>query len=212
MSGEHKNYKCWSDTSAGAFFLKHFGPAGGSNLAVSSRQCSTPSMHMTRRAVVSRAIRVQRRYAVRIRPMESRGLVSFGNIFELFIERYRICTYFPTWNESWGFVWLKYHKCSYNMSRVRCTQRVWLMSQKSWKKSEQSWFSMKIIFCLWKLSSDVDILQISSQHLWNSLTFYNMYRFCTAQQLHQKPLQSATNLPTGWVGFGRHISSAPVLL
>ncbi len=50
--------------------------------------------HMTRRAVVSRVIRVQRRYAVRIRPMELGGLVPFDWIFELFIELYRICTHF----------------------------------------------------------------------------------------------------------------------
>ena len=49
---------------------------------------------MTRRAVVSRVIRVQRRYAVRIRPMESVAWAHFEQIFELFIERYRICTYF----------------------------------------------------------------------------------------------------------------------
>ncbi len=49
---------------------------------------------MTRRAVVSSVIRVQRRYAVRIRPMESRGLVNVGQIFELFIEVYITCTHF----------------------------------------------------------------------------------------------------------------------
>ena len=42
----------------------------------------------------SRAKLSQRRYAVRIRPMESRGLVNVGQIFELFIELYRICTHF----------------------------------------------------------------------------------------------------------------------
>ncbi len=52
------------------------------------------SFYMTRRAVVSRVIRVQRRYAVRIRPMELGGLVHFGWIFALFIELYRICTHF----------------------------------------------------------------------------------------------------------------------
>ncbi len=50
--------------------------------------------HMTRRAVVSRVIRVQRRYAVQIRPMESIDFVHFRQIFELFIEQYRICTHF----------------------------------------------------------------------------------------------------------------------
>ena len=49
---------------------------------------------MIRRAVVSRVIRVQRRYAVQIRPIRSGGLVNFGWIFELFIELYRICTHF----------------------------------------------------------------------------------------------------------------------
>ncbi len=49
---------------------------------------SRASLYMTRRAVVSRVIRVQRRYAVRIRPMESRGFVNFEQIFELFIELY----------------------------------------------------------------------------------------------------------------------------
>ena len=34
MSSEHKIDKFWSDTSAGALFLKNFGPAGGSKLAV----------------------------------------------------------------------------------------------------------------------------------------------------------------------------------
>ncbi len=49
---------------------------------------------MIRRAVVSRVIRVQRIYAVRIRPIQSIGLVNFEQIFELFIELYRICTHF----------------------------------------------------------------------------------------------------------------------
>ncbi len=49
---------------------------------------------MTRRVVVSRVIRVQRRYAVQIRPIRSVGLVHFGLTFGLFIERYMICTYF----------------------------------------------------------------------------------------------------------------------
>ncbi len=49
---------------------------------------------MTRRAVVSRVIRVQRRYAIRIRPIRSGGLINFGWIFELFIELYIICTHF----------------------------------------------------------------------------------------------------------------------
>ena len=52
------------------------------------------SYHMTRGAVVSRVIRVQRRYAVRIWPIQSVGLVNFGQIFELFIELYIICTHF----------------------------------------------------------------------------------------------------------------------
>ncbi len=52
------------------------------------------SSHMTRRAVASRVIRVQRRYAVRFRPIRSMGLVNFGWIFELFIELYMICTHF----------------------------------------------------------------------------------------------------------------------
>ena len=50
--------------------------------------------HVTRRAVVSRVIRVQRRYAVWIWPIRSVGLVHFGWIFGLFIERYSICTHF----------------------------------------------------------------------------------------------------------------------
>ncbi len=49
---------------------------------------------MTCRAVVSRVIRVQRRYAVQIRPIESIGFAYFESIFELFIELYRICTNF----------------------------------------------------------------------------------------------------------------------
>ncbi len=32
--------------------------------------------------------------AVRIRPIQSEGLVHFGCIFELFIELYMICTHF----------------------------------------------------------------------------------------------------------------------
>ena len=51
------------------------------------------SSHMTRRAVVSRVIRVQRRDTVQIRPMESITWAHFGQIFKLFIERYRICTH-----------------------------------------------------------------------------------------------------------------------
>ncbi len=43
---------------------------------------SRAKLYVTRRAVVSRVIRVQRRYAVRIQPMESRGLVNFGWITE----------------------------------------------------------------------------------------------------------------------------------
>ena len=50
--------------------------------------------YMARRAVVSRVIRVQRRYAVQIRPMESMAWTHFVQIFELFIELYRICTHF----------------------------------------------------------------------------------------------------------------------
>ncbi len=50
---------------------------------------------MTRRAVVSRGIRVQVRYAVRIRPIQLVGLVHFGEIFDVFAELCRICTYFP---------------------------------------------------------------------------------------------------------------------
>ncbi len=53
-----------------------------------------PSRASARRAVVSRVIRVQRRYTGRIRHIRSMGLVNFGWIFELFIERYRICMYF----------------------------------------------------------------------------------------------------------------------
>ena len=52
------------------------------------------AVQMTRRAVVSRVIRVQRRYTVQIRPIWSGDLVNFGWIFELFIELYGICTYF----------------------------------------------------------------------------------------------------------------------
>ena len=52
------------------------------------------SFYVTRRAVVSRVIRMQRRYAVQIRPIRSGGLVNFGWIFELFIELYMICRYF----------------------------------------------------------------------------------------------------------------------
>ena len=54
------------------------------------------SFHVTRKAVVSRVIRVQRRYAVRPRPIQSGYLVNFGFIFELSIERCKISTYFPT--------------------------------------------------------------------------------------------------------------------
>ena len=52
------------------------------------------SGQMTRRAGVSRVIRVQRRYAVHIRPMGSTTWAHFGCIFELFIELYNICTHF----------------------------------------------------------------------------------------------------------------------
>ena len=41
---------------------------------------SQASLHVTRSAVVSRVIRVQRRYAVRIRPIQSMGLANFGQI------------------------------------------------------------------------------------------------------------------------------------
>ena len=71
---------------------------------------------MTRRAVVSRVIRVQRRYAVRIRPMESITWAHFGQIFELFIELCKICTHFS---------YIEY--VLRILSRVRSTQRVWLM-------------------------------------------------------------------------------------
>ena len=53
-----------------------------------------PEVEVTRRAVVSRVIRVQRRYAVRIRPMEFISWAHFRWIFELFVERYIICTHF----------------------------------------------------------------------------------------------------------------------
>ena len=56
MSGEHKIYKFWSDTSAGALFLKNFAPAGGSNLAVLIRQWQIVIINMTRRAVAWRVI------------------------------------------------------------------------------------------------------------------------------------------------------------
>ncbi len=52
------------------------------------------SFYMTRRAVVSRVIRVHKKHAVRIRPIQSAGLVHFGWIFELVIELYMICRYF----------------------------------------------------------------------------------------------------------------------
>ncbi len=55
---------------------------------------SRAKLYLTRRAVDSRAIRVQRRCAVRIQPMESITWAHFGQIFELFIDRYRICTHF----------------------------------------------------------------------------------------------------------------------
>ncbi len=54
---------------------------------------SRAKLYLTRRAVVSGVIRVQRRCAVRIQPMESITWAHFGQIFELFIERYRICTH-----------------------------------------------------------------------------------------------------------------------
>ena len=37
---------------------------------------------------------MQRRYAVRIRPIQLGGLVHFGEIFDVFVELCRICTYF----------------------------------------------------------------------------------------------------------------------
>ena len=49
---------------------------------------------MIRRAVVSRVMRVQRRYAVQIRPIRSVGLVNFGWIFALFIKLYMRCAHF----------------------------------------------------------------------------------------------------------------------
>ncbi len=55
---------------------------------------SRAKLNVTRRAVVSRVIRVQRRYAVRIRPMESVAWAHFGYIFDLFIKLYIICRYF----------------------------------------------------------------------------------------------------------------------
>ena len=63
------------------------GPAGGQAWAAWPPD-------MTRRAVVSRVIRVQRRYAVRIRPIQLVGLVYFGEILGVFVELCRICTYF----------------------------------------------------------------------------------------------------------------------
>ncbi len=45
-------------------------------------------------AVVSRVVRVQRRYTTRIRPMESMVWAQFGQMFELFSNRYMLCTYF----------------------------------------------------------------------------------------------------------------------
>ncbi len=52
-------------------------------------------LEVTRRAVVSRVIRVQRRYTVQIRPIWSGDLGNFGWFFELFIELYGIYIFFP---------------------------------------------------------------------------------------------------------------------
>ncbi len=55
---------------------------------------SRAKLYVTRRAVVSRVIQVQRRYAVRIRPIQSIGLVNFEQSFKLFINLCKICTHF----------------------------------------------------------------------------------------------------------------------
>ena len=55
---------------------------------------SRAKFYMIRRAVVSRVMRVQRRYAVQIRAIRSGGLANFGWIFELFIELHTLCTHF----------------------------------------------------------------------------------------------------------------------
>ncbi len=55
---------------------------------------SRASLYVIRRAVVFRVLRVQRRYIVRIRPMENITWAHFGQIFALFIERYIICISF----------------------------------------------------------------------------------------------------------------------
>ena len=54
---------------------------------------SRAKLYMTRRAVVSRVIRVHKFFAVRIQLMEPVAWAHVGLIFELFIERYRICDY-----------------------------------------------------------------------------------------------------------------------
>ncbi len=51
-------------------------------------------LHVTRGAVVSRVIRVQRRYAVRFRPIQLVGLVHFGEVFDVFVEVCSICADF----------------------------------------------------------------------------------------------------------------------
>ena len=54
---------------------------------------SRAKLYVTRRAVVSRVIQVQRRYAVQRRPMESVAWAHFRQIFDLFIDLYMICRY-----------------------------------------------------------------------------------------------------------------------
>ena len=51
MFGEHEIAQFCENTSVGALFLKKFGPAGGSNLAVLIRQWQILNINMTRRAV-----------------------------------------------------------------------------------------------------------------------------------------------------------------
>ena len=89
---------------------------------------SRAKLYVTRRAVVSRVIRMQRRYAVQIRPMESVAWAHFRQIFDLFIELYSICTHFSHIEYVLRIHLVKISLIFINMSRVRSGQRVWLMN------------------------------------------------------------------------------------
>ncbi len=96
-------------------------------------------IYVTRRAVASRVIRVQRRYTVRIRPIR---LVNFGWIFELFIELYRICTHFAyieyvlrIHSVNISLIFIKYEPSTEHSKGLVHERFFWLI------RGEKTWFS-----------------------------------------------------------------------